>query len=112
AIGVSGRVGVLRQQVQPGPDETIADLFGVRAGLDLLARAMAGAADMDELAEADWTLEARLEAALDQLALSLTPQTRLSTLSGGQRTRAALAAFVFAAPVLLLLVDRKSVGQS
>ena len=103
AIGVSGRVGVLRQQVQPGPDETIADLFGARAGLDLLARAMAGAADMDELAEADWTLEARLEAALDQLALSLIPQTRLSTLSGGQRTRAALAALVFAAPDLILL---------
>ncbi|ODT70000.1 MAG: ABC transporter [Pelagibacterium sp. SCN 63-23] len=103
AINVSGRLGVLRQQVQPGPDETIADLFGVRQGLALLARAMAGEADMDELAEADWTLEARLEAALDQLDLALVPETRLSTLSGGQRTRAALAALVFAAPDLILL---------
>ena len=50
-INLVGRIGVLRQSVQPGPDETIADLFGVRAGLDLLARAMAGAADADELAE-------------------------------------------------------------
>jgi len=43
SIAVSGRLGVLRQEVQPGPEDTIADLFGVRAGLALLERAMAGA---------------------------------------------------------------------
>src|SRR5690606_31508912 len=102
-IRVSGRLGVLRQQVQPGPDETIADLFGARAGLALLERAMAGTADAEALAEADWTLEARLEAALAQLALAATPETLLSSLSGGQRTRAALAALVFDAPDLILL---------
>ncbi len=102
-INLVGRIGVLRQSVQPGPDETIADLFGVRAGLDLLARAMAGAADADELAEADWTLEARLDEALDALALEVGPDTLLWTLSGGQRTRAALAALVFDAPDLILL---------
>src|SRR5690606_26594717 len=59
AVSVSGTIGVLRQQVQPAPGETIADLFGVRAGLAVLARAMAGEAGADELAEADWTLEAR-----------------------------------------------------
>src|SRR5690606_15596852 len=83
--------------------ETIADLFGVREGLVLLARAMSGEASVDELAEADWTLEARLEAALAQLGLPVTPDTLLSTLSGGQRTRAALAALVFAEPDLILL---------
>jgi len=92
SVTVIGRVGMLRQSVQPGPDETIADLFGVRAGLDLLARAMAGAAGADELAEADWTLDARLAEALETLALDVGPDTLLSTLSGGQRTRAALAA--------------------
>lgn len=102
-ITVSGRLGLLRQQVQPGPDETIADLFGVRAGLALLARATAGEADMAELAEADWTLEARLDAALGQLGLTVRPETRLGSLSGGQRTRAALAALVFDQPDLIVL---------
>jgi ATPase subunit of ABC transporter with duplicated ATPase domains len=102
-VSVAGRIGVLRQSVQPGPDETIADLFGVRADLDLLGRAMAGDANADELAEADWTLEARLDEALAALALDVGPTTLLSTLSGGQRTRAALAALVFDAPDLILL---------
>ncbi len=103
SVSVSGRIGVLRQQVQPGPDETIADLFNVRAGLALLERALAGQADADELAEADWTLEARLDEALAALKLDVTPQTLLSELSGGQRTRAALAALLFEAPNLILL---------
>jgi ATPase components of ABC transporters with duplicated ATPase domains len=102
-ISVPGRIGVLRQQVRPGPDETIADLFGVRAGLALLEKAMNGEADADELAEADWTLEARLEEALAALKLEVNAQTLLSHLSGGQRTRAALAALVFDAPDLILL---------
>ncbi|MCP8883713.1 ATP-binding cassette domain-containing protein [Devosia sp. XJ19-1] len=102
-ISVSGRIGVLRQQVQPGPAETIADLFDLRAGLALLERATAGRATADEIAEADWTLESRLDAALDALALDVGPETLLMSLSGGQRTRAALAALVFGAPDLILL---------
>ncbi len=102
-VSVSGRIGVLRQQVQPQPDETIADLFGVRDGLALLARAMSGTAEVDELAEADWTLESRLDEALAALRLDVTPQTLLAHLSGGQRTRAALAALLFDAPDLILL---------
>jgi ATPase subunit of ABC transporter with duplicated ATPase domains len=102
-VSVAGRIGVLRQQVQPGAGETIADLFGVRVGLALLERAMAGEASAEELAEADWTLEARLDEALAALALDVGPTTQLSTLSGGQRTRAALAALVFDAPDLILL---------
>lgn len=103
SVTVAGRIGVLRQSVQPGPDETIADLFSARAGLDLLERAMAGEADNDELANADWTLDNRLNEALAALALDIGPATLLSTLSGGQRTRAALAALVFDAPDLILL---------
>ncbi|MBJ3783668.1 ABC-F family ATP-binding cassette domain-containing protein [Devosia sediminis] len=102
-VSVNGRIRLLRQQVQPGPGETIADLFGARAGLALLERAMAGEASGEELAEADWTLEARLDEALAALALDVGPETLLSTLSGGQRTRAALAALVFDAPDLILL---------
>jgi ATPase subunit of ABC transporter with duplicated ATPase domains len=103
SISRSGRIGVLRQQVRPGADETIGDLFGVRAGLALLEKAASGEASLEELAEADWTLEARLDEALAQLGLPVTAETLLTTLSGGQRTRAALAALVFAEPDLILL---------
>jgi ATPase subunit of ABC transporter with duplicated ATPase domains len=94
---------VLRQSVQIAPEETVADLFGVRAALALLRRAERGEAGADDLAGADWTLEARLAAALARVSLAAAPETRLSTLSGGQRTRAALAALVFAEPDFLLL---------
>jgi len=103
SISASGPIGVLRQQVQPDPDATIADLFGVRAALALLERAASGAAEAAELANADWTVEARLEAALAQVALTVRPETPLALLSGGQRTRAALAALILAEPALILL---------
>jgi ATPase subunit of ABC transporter with duplicated ATPase domains len=102
-VEVSGTLGVLRQTVQVGPGETVADLFDVRQILALLERAEAGEAGVDELARADWTLPARLAAALARLGLDAAPQTRLSALSGGQRTRAALAALVFAEPDFILL---------
>lgn len=102
-VRLSGRLGILRQQVQPGPSETIADLFGVREELAVLGKALAGDASAEDLAEIDWTLDARLEAALAQLALPVAPETLLSTLSGGQRTRAALAAMAFAEPDVILL---------
>src|SRR5690554_3350589 len=53
-IATRGTLGVLRLSVQVRRDETIADLFGVLAGLDLLDRAERGEADADELADADW----------------------------------------------------------
>ncbi len=103
SISIAGRVGTLRQQVRPGPNETIADLFGVGHALGVLERAMAGEAEADELADVDWTLDARLAEALTALGLAVTPQTLLAHLSGGQRTRAALAALVFDAPDLIVL---------
>ncbi|MCJ9673908.1 ATP-binding cassette domain-containing protein, partial [Neorhizobium sp. SHOUNA12B] len=59
-VSVSGSLGVLRQSVQVTLDETIADLFGTRAALATLARAEAGEASAEELANADWMLEARM----------------------------------------------------
>jgi len=102
-VSVSGTLGVLRQATQVGADETVADLFGVRHALALLDRAEVGEADADELARADWTLEVRLAKALARLGLDATPETRLSALSGGQRTRVGLAALVFAEPDFILL---------
>ena len=103
SVSVAGRLGVLRQTVQVGPDETVADLFGASAALELLRRAERGDVTGDEWADADWTLETRIESALDRIGLTLTPETRLDTLSGGQRTRVGLAARVFAEPDFLLL---------
>jgi ATPase subunit of ABC transporter with duplicated ATPase domains len=103
AVTVSGRLGFLRQSVQIEPRETVADLFGVTEQLSLLRKAESGDATVEELASADWLLEARMVAALADIGLAAEPDTLLSALSGGQRTRAALAALVFRQPDFLLL---------
>lgn len=103
AVSVSGSVGRLRQSVTVAEGESVADLFGVRAGFELIARAERGEAGAAELADADWTLEARVAAALAEVGLEAGPATPLGALSGGQRTRAALAALVFGAPDFVLL---------
>ncbi|MBN7795401.1 ATP-binding cassette domain-containing protein [Parahaliea mediterranea] len=102
-VAVTGCWGWLRQAVQVGPGETVADLFGLREALGVLRRAEAGRASVEDLAVADWTLPARLQAALARAGLSVSPETLLSQLSGGQRTRVAVAALVFAEPDFLLL---------
>src|SRR5690606_29144903 len=103
SLVVEGRVGMLRQTVQVGEGETVADLFDVRGPLDLLRRAGRGEAGIEELGDADWTLAGRMEAALARVGLDASAETPLSALSGGQRTRAALAALVFAEPDFLLI---------
>ncbi len=103
AIAVGGRLAVLRQIVAPPADMTVADLFGVADELMLLERAEAGEASLAELAEADWTLPTRLEAVLSRLGLAVRPATLLTALSGGEATRAALAALTFGEPDMLLL---------
>ena len=102
-ISASGALGVLRQGLQVKPDETVADLFGATEGLALLHRAESGKATVEELGLADWTLETRIASALDRIGLEAPPETPLATLSGGQRTRAALAALVFSQPDFILL---------
>lgn len=102
-VTVNGRSAVLRQSIQIGSGETVADLFGVTDALAVLRRAERGEATDDELADADWMLESRITIALGRLGLDVPPDTLLGTLSGGQRTRAGLAALVFAEPDFLLL---------
>ncbi|PUB16409.1 ABC-F family ATP-binding cassette domain-containing protein [Yoonia sediminilitoris] len=96
-------VGFLRQNPACDQDATIADLFGATQQLMILARAERGEANQDDFADADWTLEARLQVALSNMGLEHTPQTPLASLSGGQRTRASLAALMFAQHDALLL---------
>jgi ATPase subunit of ABC transporter with duplicated ATPase domains len=57
---------------------------------------------MEELADADWTIEERIAEALMRVELLAGSATRLASLSGGQQTRAALAAAIFADPDFLL----------
>lgn len=102
-VTVNGTLGTLRQAVRVDPNETVADLFGIAEALALLRRADSGEATAEELAAADWTLEARLDSALGRVGLTASPGTHLARLSGGQSTRARLAAFIFAEPDLLLL---------
>ena len=56
-----------------------------------------------EVADANWTLEADVEAALAKVGVSAQLDAPLTSLSGGQRTRVRLAALLFAEPDLLLL---------
>lgn len=102
-VSVSGRIGVMRQAVLISPYETVADLFGVAGGLAILRRAEQGDATDVELADADWTLETRLASALVRLGVAVEPETPLASLSGGQQTRAGLAAILFGEPDILVL---------
>ncbi|HTM81342.1 ABC-F family ATP-binding cassette domain-containing protein [Asticcacaulis sp.] len=102
-VSVTGTLGILRQTVQVGSADTLADLFGVTDALTILHRAEAGEATAADLDAADWTLEARMVSALARVGLEVGPETRLAALSGGQRTRAGLAALVFSEPDFLLL---------
>lgn len=102
-VRLIGSAAMMRQDTMDQPDAIIADLFGVRPALESMAKAEAGIADADELADADWTLPSRLEAALLRCGLSAGYQAPLAMLSGGQRSRAAFAALIFAEPDFLLL---------
>ncbi len=99
----NGTIARLRQSNDIGGGETIADLMGIRDSLAAMNRGLSGAASADELAEIDWTIEARAAEALAECGLEAPLETRLASLSGGQRTRAALAGAIFAAPDFLLL---------
>lgn len=94
-INTPSSVGFLRQNPEQRQEGTIADLFGATEQLAILARAERGEATADDLENADWTVAARLESALSKLHLDTALDAPLVSLSGGQRTRASLAALIF-----------------
>lgn len=102
-VAIQGRVALARQMLRPGAGETIADVFGATQALAVLRRAEKGKATLEELENADWTVEERIMSALVRLGLEARADTLLTELSGGQRTRAVLAAAIFSEPDFLLL---------
>ncbi|PXA83952.1 ABC transporter, partial [Caulobacter sp. D5] len=103
-IARTGTLGVLDQTPELAPDAILADRLGVGEAWRRLSRIEAGQGDDTDFAEADWTLPARLDEALAEVGLEgLDPDRPASALSGGQQTRAGLAALLLAAPDLILL---------
>jgi ATPase subunit of ABC transporter with duplicated ATPase domains len=104
AITVSGRLAALRQQTAPPPGARLADLLGVADDLARLDRLEAGQGLVGDLEAADWALPPRIDAALAEVGLAgLALDRAADTLSGGQATRAALAALLVAEPDVLIL---------
>ncbi|TKT77664.1 ABC-F family ATP-binding cassette domain-containing protein [Aquamicrobium sp. LC103] len=104
SVHVEGTLRQLRQEVQADEDATVADALGVSAALARLRRALSGEGTPEDVATADWTLDERLQAVLVEVGLeAISPDRRLASLSGGQRTRVALAALIFGKPDMILL---------
>jgi ATPase subunit of ABC transporter with duplicated ATPase domains len=104
AVTVTGRLAALRQQAAPPPGASLADLLAVAEPLARLARLEAGRAVEGDLEAADWDLPSRTHAALADMGLTGIALDRpAETLSGGQATRAALAALLIAEPDVLIM---------
>jgi ATPase subunit of ABC transporter with duplicated ATPase domains len=104
AVSRSGAIGVLDQRNDPAPDETVAQTLGAADGLAVVERVVCGQGSTEDLADADWTLEARLHEALAAVGLGGLPLDRATiSLSGGEQTRLRLAGLMVARPDLILL---------
>ena len=97
-----GSIGMLAQLA----DErlTVSEALGVAGDLARLHRLERGEGSLDDATGADWMLETRVQAALVEAGLPSLPLNRpIASLSGGERTRVALARLLIEAPDVLLL---------
>lgn len=103
SVAAHGRIGWLEQSSAQAEGD-IATGLGVGDALACLQRVLSGEGGDADFNAADWTLEARVEAALDRVGLGGMALDRpLAALSGGQRARLALARAWIAAPDILLM---------
>jgi len=103
SIADAGKTGTLRQ-VAGHIDGSAAQLLGVAEELARLDRVERGQGSADDFDRADWLLPGRVEAALAEVRLgSIQLDRPVSTFSGGERMRLALARLLLEAPDLLLL---------
>jgi ATPase subunit of ABC transporter with duplicated ATPase domains len=98
----AGSIGMLSQMADDSL--TVAEALGVANGLARLRRLEQGEGLFDDAIEVDWTLESKLDAALSEVGLPALPQDcRVASLSGGEKTRLALARLLIDAPDVMLL---------
>lgn len=103
-VARTGSFGVLNQTYEPQPGETISATLGAEPALAVLARILAGEGSEEDLSEADWSLEARIDEALAEVGLGgLRLDRPTASLSGGEQTRLRLAGLLIAQPDLILL---------
>ncbi len=101
-VSTNAKVAMVGQV--PNAIGSFADILGVADALDRLDRLDRGEGDVADAEQADWTLPERLSRLRADAGLLHIPFDRPATsLSGGERTRAAIAAAMLAQPDLLLL---------
>lgn len=101
-VTAAGRVGTLEQNLPPAL--SVAEAIGISGIREATARVEAGNASDEDHALADWTLDARVAAALASTGLTGTDLDRdIASFSGGERTRIGLARLLIEAPDLILL---------
>lgn len=99
-----GRTAVLDQDLADAPWRRVIDAFRAADSLDRIDRLVAGVGTLTDAGDADWTLEDRIKSRLLSVGLpDIDPRTPVDRLSGGQRTRLAMAATLFDEPSFLLL---------
>lgn len=103
-VTTNGRLALMRQKPRYSKDHLIADSFGLGSALSVMKKAETGLATVEELTNMDWEVEGRALKALRSTGLGhLTLSDKVSTLSGGQKTRLEFAVIQYLEPEILLL---------